>query len=301
MGEIKHILLTGGNGFLGSFILKKLLEESFVPILLLRENANLWRIKDLLPFCKIYTIPQSGKDYSTLFDLYNIDAIIHTATDYGRNSSLSDLLKTNVLFPIELLENGLKKELKLFINTDSFFAKPEFDQLYLKNYTGSKRILEKLLREFTGEIKIANLRLEHVFGENDSEDKFMTSILKKLLGNESQIELTEGLQKRDFIYAEDVASAYISVLKNLEDLEKYQEFEIGSGISITVRSLIEQMAASTKSTSRLEFGSLPTREGEIKDSYASIKQLEKIGWKPVYKLNSAINNIVKKEKERFGL
>ncbi len=234
-------------------------------------------------------------------DLHQVDCVIHLATEYGRDGSIVNLLRSNVIFPISLIETGLKKQLKLFINTDSFFAKSEFKQTYLKDYTDSKRILEKLLKDFSERLNIVNLRIEHVFGENDAEQKFFTAIIKKLLKNEPIIELTEGRQKRDFIYAGDAAEVYVSVIKYYEQLNKYQEYQVGYGHSISVREFVEKIAETAGSTSVLNFGGLPSRENDILDSYAEVESLNKIGWQQKYNIDSAIKLIIKKERERFRI
>lgn len=301
MGKIRNILLTGGNGFLGSFILKELLKNGFRPILLLRPESDTWRIKEEVLKCNVFILTGADREIEKLFGEYEIDAVIHTATNYGRNNSLTELLKTNLIFPISILEEGIKRNLKLFINTDSFFAKNEFNQTYLKDYTNSKRMFERLLIDISTEIKIVNLRLEHVYGENDAEEKFFTSILKKILTNVPEIALTSGEQERDFIYAEDVASAYILAINNLELLKKYQEFEVGSGEPVTLRKFVEKLALHSGSESFLKFGELPSRPGDIPSSSANITALLSIGWQKHYDTDQAIRRIIKKEKERFSL
>lgn len=299
MGKIANVLLTGANGFLGSFILKKLLSDGFCPILILRPGSDVWRIKEEISECNVYRLTGEDREIEKLFGLYEIDAVIHTATNYGRNSSLSDLLKTNVMFPISILEEGLKKKIQLFINTDSFFAKKNYNQTYLREYTNSKRMLEQLLVNLNTDIKIVNLRLEHVYGENDAEEKFFTSILTKMLANTPEIALTEGEQKRDFIYAEDVAAAYTLVINNIKSLTKYQEFEVGAGKAISLRKFVEKLALHSGSKSSLKFGALPSRPGDIPSSSANTEALLALGWQQQYNLDQAISRIIKKEKERF--
>lgn len=301
MGEIKHVLLTGANGFLGSQILKSLLENGYQPIITRRPTSDLWRITSLLDSCKIFSLAANHNNLDELFGTYQIDAIIHTATSYGRNNEIIPILETNVIFPISLLEKGLKNRTQLFINTDSFFAKPVFNQTYLKQYTNSKRILEQLLFDFEGNIKIANLRIEHVFGENDSEQKFFTTILKKQLENEPEIPLTAGQQKRDFIYVGDVANAFITVLKNSDRLDKYEEFQVGMGNSIQLKEFVQLLAKESQSKSNLGFGKLETRPGDIPDSFADIRKLTDLGWQPSLTREQAIKQTINKEKVRFAL
>lgn len=300
MGKIENVLLTGGNGFLGSFILKELLKNGYRPLLLLRPHSDTWRIKEEISECILFTLT-GNSDIERLFSLYEIDSVIHTATDYGKNSSLTNLLKTNVIFPINLLEEGSKRQLKLFINTDSFFAKKCYNQAYLREYTNSKRILEQLLIDLRVETKIVNLRLEHIYGEKDREDKFFITILKKLLADEPEIALTEGKQERDFIYAGDVATAYTTIINNVDSLEHFQEFEVGTGEPLSLRKFVETLAIQSGSKSSLKFGEVPTRQGEIASSFAHTEALLKLGWRQQYSTDQAIRHIIRKEKERFLL
>ena len=138
-----------------------------------------------------------------------------------------------------------------------------------------------------------------MYGENDADEKFFTSIIKKLLSNTPKIQLTEGLQKRDFIYAKDVAKAYIAVINNIKVLEQYQEFEVGTGYSLTIKEFVQKLAKKTKSKSILNFGALASRNGDIDDSYANNVGLNKLGWSCEHNIDQNLNQIIKKEKHRL--
>jgi len=293
---MKKILITGANGFLGSHILKLLLKEGYHPILLLRATSDLWRIEEVLDQCDIFVLNEAEQNLKNVFNSHEIYGVIHTATEYGRDQPLSQLLKTNVIFPVELIEHGIRSNIKVFINADTFFAKPQFKQTYLNNYTESKRILEKFLVQLSQDVLVCNLRLEHVFGENDSPQKFVTAIINKLNENEKEILLTEGTQKRDFIYIEDAANAFIHVLKFADNKNGYKEFQIGTGKSISIRAFVEEAARVTHSESNLIFGALPTREGDIKDSFADNANLIALGWEPKFDLQLALANLLLQDK-----
>lgn len=299
MDNIKTVLLTGANGFVGSHILAGLIESGIFPMIMLRENAQLWRIIEFLPYCKIHYNKNGLFNLEEIYQTHSIDAIIHTATSYGRNAALSETFKTNVLLPLEIIEKAIENGVKLFINTDSYFAKSQYNQVYLSHYTESKRILEKMLPAYCDQIKIVSMRLEHVFGEQDAESKFVTHILKDLLVNKSEIYLTAGLQKRDFIYIKDVVAAYIFVLKQSKQLPQYSEFEVGTGVPLTIRDFVELMTSQIRSSSRLNFGALPLRPNDIENSCADISGLNALGWKPTYAIEDAITEMINKEKLRF--
>ncbi|MCZ8230047.1 NAD-dependent epimerase/dehydratase family protein [Flavobacterium sp.] len=293
---MNKILITGATGFLGSKILKKLVEDDYNVVALVRKTSNLNRIESVKGDFDLFYFNEKSNNLNELFENYKIETIIHTATEYGRNAKTSEVLKTNVIFPIQLIEFGLERDLKLFINSDTFFGKPEYsNSAYLNQYTNSKKyFLDYLFCKREG-FKAVNLRLEHIFGEFDSDNKFVTDVLHKMLKSEKEVLLTDGLQKRDFVYVEDVVNAYLKVLRNIDSIANISEFEVGRGESVSVRQFVELMAEQTKSKSKLFFGGISTRKGEIQNSVANILPLNDLGWKPIYDLKTAIRKMIELE------
>lgn len=285
----KKILLTGSTGFLGSHILEKLLNEGREVVILTRNQSNFQRIKYLKGF-HIFEVNQQWSNIDDIFLSYSIDTIIHVATDYGRSSPISDVFLSNVNLPIKIIEIGLKYGVKLFINTDSFFSKfPGYSNL--REYIISKRIFKEYLRSIN-ELQIINLQLEHVYGENDSKGKFFPFIIDQLRTNVSEISLTDGRHKRDFIYVDDVVNAYIIVLQNKYKLNQYSDFEVGTGVSMSVRAFVEKIHFMLDSKSRLLFGAIPSRSDEILDSKANNLNLINLGWNIKFDMNSALKKII---------
>lgn len=287
----KNILLTGATGFLGSKILEALLENDYNVSILLRQQSDNWRIKHLEgkyhPF-----INNNESSIDVIFLENDIDTIIHTATEYGRAKDLSSIYESNIIMPLQLLEAGYRNNLRLFINTDSFFSKPNIKTSYLGGYISSKKIFLDDLLSYSNKIKIANIRLEHVFGKNDGEGKFITNLLKDLKSNKPDIALSDGKQKRDFVYLPDVVDAYIKVLQNSDTEYGFTEYQIGTGTSISVKDFVKELAQALKSTSKLNFGALPSRPDEIQFSQADTSNSKKIGWAPKYSLTEAIKNLL---------
>jgi nucleoside-diphosphate-sugar epimerase len=289
------ILLTGATGFLGSHLLKRLIAAGADVVILVRETSNKERINNLEGF-STFTINQQLSNINALFEMYHIDTIIHLATEYGRNSPYSSVLESNVLLPIRLIEAADKNKLNLFVNTDSFFSKFQ-DYSYLREYIMSKKIFIDYLKTLS-DLQVFNLQLEHIYGEFDSKTKFITSLIERMFVNEKFIELTEGSQKRDFIYVSDVVDAYMTVLTNTKVLGQYVDFEVGTGSSISVKDFVSQIHQIMGSKSELLFGALPSRVNEIQDSKANSLVLCKLGWSPKFITETAIKRIVTVEKYR---
>ncbi|MCL2924530.1 MAG: NAD(P)-dependent oxidoreductase [Trichodesmium sp. MAG_R04] len=293
------ILVTGATGFLGSHLVKRLVAEGYQVIILKRSFSNTWRINDVLPNLAAYDLDRCNIE-QPFQDFDQINTIIHTATVYGRDrESVSQIFEANTLFPLRLLELGIEFATDSFFNTDTFFNKGNVPYKSLPNYSLSKRQFQEWGKQLalTGKIKFINIRLEHIFGPFDSSHKFITYLIKQLLNNVPQLELTEAIQKRDFIYVDDVVSAYILLLNNSDKImSDYEEYELGTGQAISLKDFIETAKAVANTQTELKFGALPLRKSEIMFSQANTQVLREIGWYPAKSLKDGLIQTIEEEK-----
>lgn len=292
----KKVLITGATGFLGSHLVKALLAEGHQVVILKRSFSDTWRLNDVLEQVISYDIDRC-KFSQPFEDIGRIDAVLHTATCYGKNSeSPMDLITANVGFPLQLLETAISYKTRVFFNTDTFFNTDSITYSYLNYYALSKKHFLDWSKQLIldHEIKYINAKIFHLYGAGDDNSKFVTSIMKNCIQNIESIDLTLGEQRRDFIYIDDAVSAYLCLLSNLDKLDKkFTEVEVGTSNATTVRSLVESIHKITHSTSSLNFGSIPYRDNEIMYSQANIQVLEKLGWHPYYSLQSGLQLMYK--------
>lgn len=293
--ELKTVVITGVTGFLGSSITRRLLDENYNVIGLKRTTSKIWRIENIKndPRLSLYDIDKS--DPEEIFNNNKIEAIIHTATEYGREKSpLYKILEANLILPIRLAELGIHAGTKLFINTDSYFNKNNNSYSHLLNYSLSKKSLLIWLNKISKKIKIINAVLEHIYGPGDAPSKFVEGIIRKIAVEKVEhISLTHGHQKRDFIYIDDVVEAYSRILKfGLTHEFSMKTFEIGTGESTEINNLVKQIKILSKSPTILGFGELPYRSDEIMESVADNAELREQGWRPSITLKDGINIIL---------
>lgn len=290
------VLLTGATGFLGSHLVKGLLRQDYQVIILKRSFSNTWRIDDVLSQLICFDIDLCEID-QPFKKIEKIDAVIHAATCYGRhNESISDVFEANTVFPLKLLETAAAFNVNTFINTDTFYNKGIIPYRELPNYSLSKYQFTQWGKLFASldKINFFDVRLEQIFGPNDDDLKFVTSIIKSFLSNLENLNLTVGEQQRDFIYIDDVVSAYLFLLDKLNQIsQKYAEYELGCGQSISLREFVETAHRLSNSQTQLNFGVLPYRDNEIMYSQANIEPLNQLGWFPQWNLNDALIEIIK--------
>ncbi len=74
------------------------------------------------------------------------------------------------------------------------------------------------------------MKIFHMYGPGDSPNKFIPWLIAQLKNNVPKIDLTAGEQTRDFIYIDDVCTAFKTVCDKMDDIpERFASFEVGTG------------------------------------------------------------------------
>lgn len=289
---MKKILITGINGFLGSNI-SRLLKDDFEIIGLEKNKNNLFRIKG--ENWKLYFTDES--ELETIFKENKLYAIIHSATIYRKSSEpVEDLLNTNLILPIKLYELANTFGVELFLNTDSFFNDKRYHNYeYLTDYIMSKKHIIEWLSTLKKRTKIVNLKVFHMYGPGDSCNKFVSEMINRMKNNEDYIDLTFGEQKRDFIYVEDVANAFRTILKNNPVSDNViDEYEVGTGLSISIKEFLEKIKEILNCNTELRFGKIPYRKNELMNSCSDKSKLGKLGWSPKFSIKDGLTKTIGK-------
>ncbi len=142
--------------------------------MLKRTASSLWRIEHLAGQYKSYDV--DVQPISKIFEHEVIDIVIHMATLYRKfdnGNEVSDMLVSNVIFPTELLEAGVRKGIKGFINTGTFFeydcSRQPVDENAPINpfnfYAKTKLAFEAILKTHSNKMMVNTFRLFSPYGE----------------------------------------------------------------------------------------------------------------------------------------
>jgi len=297
---MKTILLTGATGFLGSHLLEALLLHNYDVIITKRTMSDTWRINHLLHKVNVYNTDVDS--INKIFTNNSVDVIIHMATLYRKfdnGQEVKEMVESNVSFPVELLEAAVRHGVKGFINSGTFFeydcsVLPVNENAKLKPfnlYAKTKLSFETILATYSDLLNIMTLRLFSPYGEKDNL-KLIPMVIQKALSNE-RIELSDGLQKLDFIYAADITDAYIRALARMNEQHEanYKVYNIGSGACVSVRevvSIIEQQLGKTID----KYWGMPSKV-DIPIAFADIAQAETdLGWFPSHNIHDGIEKTI---------
>lgn len=209
---------------------------------------------------------------------------MNASVSYDRtDNNPHHVIDANLLFPIILLDLASKNNVKIFINTDSYFTYMQYDRM--KNYTLSKRQFKDWLFMYSDRMKIFNLVLMHIYGERDNPEKFIPFVIKSILSGEKEIKLTSGIQKKDFIFIDDLCLLFIHLLKSAVTWpHDYYEYIVGSGHLTSIREVVEIIKSNIyESKTVLNFGGVDNSEEDVdKVIKADLERLKtSFNWQPV--------------------
>jgi CDP-paratose synthetase len=280
---MKTILITGINGYLGSYLAKALSNEYNI-VGLEYSLENLFRIAE--NNYKVY----SAKDgiSGEIFTSQPIDIVIHTATFYGKNNEdYIQMLNTNLYSPLKLLDIAIKHKCQLFVNTDTVLDR------FVNTYALTKRQFQEWLYLRRNEIKVINMQLEHFYGPGTSPTNFLSFMINKLKNDDPHIDLTLGEQQRDFIYIDDVVNAYKTIIEKENAVkDSYSSFQVCTNQLVSIKDLLVTLKDLTNSKSTLNFGAVPYRENELMHSKSDNSALINLGWKPQYSIKEGLQKTI---------
>jgi len=292
----KKVLITGATGFIGANLARYFLEKGDEVFVFTRRTSNKWRISDMLGNISDYSVDlKDAANLEKIIKKIKPQIVIHTAV-YGGYSFQNDTAKTietNFTGTVNLI-NALKgANIELFINTGSsseYGVKPksmkETDLLEpLSGYGVTKAAADLYCYAIAKEenMPVVTLRLFSPYGYYEEKNRLVSSMILSCLKVENP-KLSSPDSVRDFIFIEDVVSAYEKVIGNKNKV-KGEVFNIGSGKQHTVGEIAGDIVKLTGNKVKLEWGKVANSMQEPKCWQADISRAKRLlNWEPEYSL-----------------
>lgn len=292
-------LITGGAGFIGANFVHDLVSKKQEVFLFLKKDTNTWRINDIKSKVHIFYPDLLNVDtVKKILIKINPQIIFHFAA-YGVYPSyqkdLTDIINTNILATINLVNAATNlKNLDCFINTGSAFeygikGKPmgEDDLPEPMNLYGITKLAANnysMLIAKTKKLPIINTRLFTVYGPYEDKGRLMPSIILSYL-NKRDLLLSSPNFIRDFVYIDDVITAYNKIVANKEKLYG-QTINIGSGVQHTVKSAQKIIGKiSGRSKIKVRYGVIKPNQIEPKHWQSNNAKIYRLlNWTPTISL-----------------
>ncbi|TVZ81900.1 UDP-galactose 4-epimerase [Aeribacillus composti] len=312
------ILVVGGAGYIGSHLVKELVEKEEVIVL---DNLSTG-YRRLVDEQAVFVQGDLGNkaDLEPIFEKYPIQAVMHFAANSLVGESVVNPLKyyqNNVAATLTLLETMLKYNVKNFIfsSTAATYGIPNVELItedYPTNpinpYGRSKLMIEQILADFASAygLNYVVLRYFNAAGAYESgeigedhnpETHLIPIVLQHLLGQRDKISVfgtdyntPDGTCIRDYIHVTDLAKAHILALEALlTGKKKTAIYNLGNGLGYSVKKVIETCEKVTGRKAVIEY--TDRRPGDPARLVASSQKIyEELGWKAEYSLEQIIES-----------
>jgi CDP-glucose 4,6-dehydratase len=299
----KIVLVTGGYGFVGSHVVEYLLKNNYQVIIPYRSidyKSYFWLNKLNQ---KVILAQGDLKDKERIFEIinkYDIEYIIHLGAQSIVTTAYNnpgDTIATNVIGTTNILEAArLFKSVKgvIVASSDKAYGKSikpykESDPLSGDHpYEVSKSAADLISQTYikTYNLPVIITRFGNIYGPGDmNRSRIIPAIVNSSL-SKTRLELrSDGTFVRDYIYVEDVASAYLFLLNNFQKL-KGEAYNISGSDTLSVIDLINIFK--TNFDKKLKYEIKNTAINEISYQHLITKKINKVGWKAKYDIFSGL-------------
>lgn len=301
-------LVTGGSGFIGSNLVKLLLNKRWdVRVLDNLSSGYKRNIEGLnIDFiqgdvCDKDVVNNACKDR---------DIVFHMAACVGRQKSIDNPQldsMTNLIGTVNVLEGIINNKVKKIVYSSSaaIFGElitPSIDENHPQNadspYGVSKLAAEKMILAYSGTYGITGicLRYFNIYGVNQRFDLYGNVIpifAKRIYNGEPITIYGDGEQTRDFVNVKDVAKAnYLAAISE----KSTNVYNLGSGSSITIKELAKMMQDISGLNTGIVYA--PERPADVKHCKAKTdKILSELGFSTSVKLADGLAEYMKWFKE----
>ena len=313
----KNILVTGGSGFVGSNLLKKLLESEANLFATLHES-NPTIHNDRIQYIKADL--RNSEDCSKA--LKDIDYVFMCAANTSGAKVMATTplvhLTPNILMNVQMLEAAYKENVSkfLFISTNTVYPLTDFpvkegdvtNEFYesyhivawMKRFT--EIICDMYSTRITEPMKTIIVRPGNLYGPYDKFDweksKVLPALMRRAIERHDPFEVWgDGNDLKDFLFIDDFIEALISALLNLEDSSPVN---IASGIPITIKEALKEiLIASNYEGAKIEFDS--SKPSMIPKRLIDISLAESIlGFKPQTSFSEGIKKTIDWYKDYYS-
>ena len=321
---MKKFIITGGAGFIGSTLVKALLEKGAESILIIDDlsTGSESNITSVLNDERIEFINSRIEDVDNLDNLFSsYDFCYHLAAGVGVQyimENLSDSLLTNILATHKVLESCQTNNIPVLLTSTSEVYGVAEDDVWTEDtksligpttklrwsYAASKMIDEFIALSLYEEGKISPIivRLFNIIGPNQLSKFGMVvpKFIEAALKNEDITIHGDGSQSRSFTWVDDV----VNYLIKLAEIKAYGEiFNIGQTEEITIKELAELVISKTNSNSQIIYKSHEDVFGKaFEDPKRRTPGIDKIieftGIKPTKNIDFMIENIIDFKKNK---
>lgn len=295
------ILVTGGAGFIGSWVAETYIESGHRVLVL--DNLSTGLMENVPTGSEFVEgdITDTGIIRKVMSE-FKPDIVNHHAAQIDVRKSIDDPIfdaRVNILGTLNLLQASIENEIKKFIFASTggaIYGEPEdipadesTPPMPISAYGTSKYAVEKYLQFYSHihTLDYVALRYANVYGPRQNphgEAGVIAIFCSRILGEKDCLVFGDGSQTRDYVYSGDVARANVLALD-----APTGSYNIGTGIETSVNGLIDELRAASGEEFGVKY--MAPRPGEVQSISLDAGLFERtLGWSAETDLKAGIKN-----------
>ena len=284
-GSSKKIAVTGAGGFIGKALTEYLQEKGEEVMALDSKRLDV-----------------TDKPAVERLPFREISHVVHLAgrTFVPRSwEAPVEFVETNTMGTLHMLEFCRVHEIPMTYISAYIYGQPEKNPIgegdavnpnnpYAKSKYMAEELCEFYARQFG--VKVCIIRPFNVYGPGQKENFLIPQIIAHAM-REDCIRVLDLAPRRDYIYLDDLLEA---IWLTVHQVQEYDVFNIGSGVSYSVEEVIEKIQGILGSGKPVACKN-ETRKNELNDVVADITHArEVLGWRPAHSLEQGLEEMIKK-------
>ncbi len=296
----KKILVTGGNGFLGSQVVNELQKKNASDL--------------IIPSSKEFDLRLSHNCKKVVKD---IDIVFHLAASVGgiglNQEKPGELFYDNLMMGTQLMHEAKEAGVKKFIALGTICSYPKFTPVPFSEesiwngypeetnapYGLAKKMLLVQSQAYRQQYDFHSIVVipTNLYGPNDNFESSSSHVIPALIlkiynaikNNQNQIDVWgDGSATRDFLYVQDAAKGIVLAA---EKYDKTEPLNLGSGEEVSIKSLVSLIAEMMDFKGKINWDTSKPN-GQPRRCVSYKKAFEKIGFKPEVNLNKGLTMTV---------
>jgi UDP-glucose 4-epimerase len=291
---LKHVLLTGGAGFVGANLARALVGVGHEVSLLLRRESQRWRLQDVNHKVGMHHADLgSQQEVERVVAAIQPDWVFHLATygAYPEQTDLDKMVRTNIVGTMNLVRACVRVGCEVFVNTGSsseygYKSSPPSETAALdpnSHYAVTKAAATLFCRHTARRerLRLPTLRLYSVYGPYEERTRLLPRLITHGLEG-SLPPLAAPDTARDFVYIDDVVDAYLRVA-TVPGQELGAVYNVGTGRQTTLREAVDTTRSFFRLRAQPQWATFPQRPWDTRVWVADIQRIRQtLGWSPLY-------------------
>ena len=308
----KRVLVTGADGFIGSHLVERLLQENCTLRAFVYYNSfSSWGWLDTFPQKMLRDIEVVAGDirdpHGVETAMRDCDVVFHLAALIAIPFSYvapDAYVGTNICGTLNVLQGArkLKTSRLLVTSTSEVYGTARYVPIdekhphqgqspYSATKIGADRLAESFYRSF--ELPVVTVRPFNTYGPRQSARAVIPTIITQLLAGSCEIRLGSLTPTRDFNYVLDTVEAFVDIAQADEVIG--QEINIATGREVSIQQLAEELIRQLNPAARIlcEENRLRPKNSEVDRLLGSNDKIRALtGWKPRYDLAAGLRETI---------